>query len=272
MNSLSPYPSSKLTTPDMEAIIIEDEVEAAERLTLLIKDCDPSIKVVQQIDSVQDVVSYFLSGKQPDLVFMDIQLADGKSFEIFDKVRIESPIIFTTAFDQYALQAFKQYSIDYLLKPIQSEELHSAIDKLRKVYQPGSTRLNESDIKALKEILGGANNKYKQRLLIKSGNKLQYKPTQAVAYFFADGKNAYLVGKGDGKRALIDHTLEELEDMLNPDHFFRISRKYIVNFDAVHEIKGLISAKVEVRLNQLCEHDLAVSRDRIHDFKSWLDR
>ena len=255
----------------MEAVIIEDEIEAAERLTSLIKDCDPSIKVVQQIDSVQDIISYFSSSRQPDLVFMDIQLADGKSIEIFDKVRIESPIIFTTAFDQYALQAFKQHSIDYLLKPIQAVELHSAIEKARKVYHT-STRLTESDIKALKELIGSSNNKYKQRLLIKSGNKLQYKPIDTVAFFFADGKNVYLVGKGDGKKALIDHTLEELEDMLNPEHFFRISRKYILNFDAVQEIKGLISSKLQVRLNQPCEQELIVSRERIHDFKCWLDR
>jgi DNA-binding LytR/AlgR family response regulator len=256
----------------MEACIIEDEIEAAERLTSLIKECAPTIKVVQRMDSVQDVVAYFLSGGQPDIVFMDIQLADGKSFEIFDKVKIESPIIFTTAFDQYALQAFKQYSIDYLLKPIQPGDLRSAIDKLQKIYRPVSPRFTDSDIKALKEIIGSANSRFKQRLLIKSGNKLQYRPTHTVAYFFADGKNAYLIAKSDGKKALIDHTLEELEDILNPEHFFRISRKYIVSFDAVLEIKGLISSKIEVKLNQPCEHELVVSRERIHEFKTWLDR
>lgn len=271
MNLLLKCPSYKLTTRSMEACIIEDEVEAAERLTSLIGECDPAIKIVQRIDSVQDLIIYFQSGKQPDVVFMDIQLADGKSFEIFDKVSIECPIIFTTAFDQYTLQAFKQYSIDYLLKPIQQNELHAAIEKLRKIYHPG-TRLTDSDIRALKEIIGSAGNRFKQRLLIKSGNKLQYKPTQSVAYFFADGKNAYLVGKGDSKKALIDHTLEELEDILNPEHFFRISRRHIVNFDAVYEVKGLISSKIEVRLNQPCEHELIVSRERVHEFKMWLDR
>lgn len=255
----------------MKALIIEDEIEAAERLTNLLKECDPSIEVTHRIDSVQDVIKYFSSGKQADLVFMDIQLADGKSFEVFEKVKIESPIIFTTAFDQYALQAFKLHSIDYLLKPIQSDDLGVAIQKLKKVYEQ-RPQLTNADILALKEIILGANNKYKQRLLIKSGNKLQYKPTSSVAYFFADGKTAYLVGKGDAKKSIIDHTLEELEDMLNPEHFFRISRKYIVNFDAVHEVKGLISSKMEVKLNQLCEHDLFVSRERVHEFKAWLDR
>lgn len=255
----------------MNAVIIEDEVEAAERLTHLLKECDPTINIVQRMDSVYDVINYFSSGKQADLVFMDIQLADGKSFEIFDKVSIDSPIIFTTAFDQYALQAFKQHSIDYLLKPIQSEDLRNAIDKLKKVYGPG-LRLTEADIRALKELVQQNNTRFKQRLLIKSGNKLQYKPANSVAYFFADGKIVYLVGKGDNKQAIIDHTLEELEEILNPAQFFRISRKYIVNFESVMEVKGLISSKLEVKLSQPCDHELTVSRERMHDFKAWLDR
>jgi DNA-binding LytR/AlgR family response regulator len=255
----------------MTALIIEDEVEAAERLTTLLEECDPSIKILQTIDSVQDVVQYFATGKTADLVFMDIQLADGKSFEIFERVKIDSPIIFTTAFDQYALQAFKLHSIDYLLKPIQPNELSTALQKLKKVYHP-DTQLTSADIAALKDIIASVGNRFKQRLLIKSGTKLQYKPTEAVCYFFADGKTTYLVVKGDGKRFIVDHTLEELEDMLDPDRFFRISRKYIVNFDCVWEVKGLMSSKLEVKLNQPCEHDLSVSRERAHDFKKWMDR
>lgn len=255
----------------MKALIIEDEVEAAERLSTLLAECDPSIQVLETIDSVQDVVNYFAAGKRADLVFMDIQLADGKSFEIFDRVTIESPIIFTTAYDQYALQAFKLHSVDYLLKPIQTDDLLNAIKKLRKVYQP-EVRLTTADIQALKELVANTGSRYKQRLLIKSGTKLQYKPTDSVCYFFADGKTTYLVSRGDGKKSIIDHTLEELEDMLNPVQFFRISRKYIVNFDCVHEVKGLISSKLEVRLSQPCEHELSVSRERAHEFKQWLDR
>ncbi|MCD9016673.1 LytR/AlgR family response regulator transcription factor [Parachryseolinea silvisoli] len=255
----------------MIALIIEDEIEAAERLVTLLEECEPSIRIVQTIDSVQDAVQYFSAGKRADLVFMDIQLADGKSFEIFDKVKIDSPIIFTTAFDQYALQAFKLHSVDYLLKPIQANELMTAIQKLKKVYQ-SDAHLTHSDIAALKEIIANAGSRFKQRLLIKSGNKLQYKPVDSVCYFFADGKTSYLVGKGDAKRFIVDHTLEELEDMLNPRQFFRISRKYIVNFDCVWEVKGLMSSKLEVKLNQTCEHDLSVSRERAHEFKKWMDR
>lgn len=255
----------------MNALVIEDEREAAERLTHLISMCDPSIRVLHTMDSIQDAVHYFSSGRQADLVFMDIQLADGKSFEIFDKVKITSPIIFTTAFDQYALQAFKHHSIDYLLKPIQSEDLLHALRKLRTVY-PNDTHLSASDIQALKDLIAHNGNRHKQRLLIKSGNKLQYKPTEAVCYLFAEGKTTYLVAKGDGKKHIVDHTLEELDSMLNPQHFFRISRKYIVNFDCVTEVKGLMSARLEVHLNQHCEHELMVSRERAHDFKKWMDR
>ncbi|RAV98156.1 LytR/AlgR family response regulator transcription factor [Pseudochryseolinea flava] len=255
----------------MKALIVEDEIEAAERLSHLLQECDPGINILQTIDSVQEVVNYFSSGKQADIVFMDIQLADGKSFEIFDKINIESPIIFTTAFDQYALQAFKLHSIDYLLKPIQQDELMTALQKFRKLCF-SDTQLSVADIQAIKGIIAGANNRFKQRLLIKSGNKLQYKPTEGVCYFFADGKTTYLVSKGDGKRSIIDHTLEELEGILNPAQFFRISRKYIINFDCVVEVKGLMSSKLEVRVNQACDHDLAVSRERAHEFKRWMDR
>ncbi len=254
----------------MKALIIEDEVLAAERLTALLAECDSSIQVIGQLDSIQDVIAYFQSGKNADIVFLDIQLADGKSFEIFDKVRIEVPIIFTTAFDQYALQAFKLHSIDYLLKPIEADDLRNAIEKFKKL-SVSKFSLNESEIKALKDLLSQKSQIYKQRILVKAGNKLQYKPTNSVAYFFADGKTVYMIGK-DGRKNMIDHTLEELEQMLNPEHFFRISRKFIVNFEAVTEIKGLISSRLEVKLNQPLEHELLVSRERVHEFKAWLDR
>jgi DNA-binding LytR/AlgR family response regulator len=254
----------------MKALIIEDEVLAAERLTTLLAECDSSIEVIGQLDSIQDVIAYFQSGKNADIVFLDIQLADGKSFEIFDKVRIEVPIIFTTAFDQYALQAFKLHSIDYLLKPIEVNDLRNAIEKFKKL-SAYKISLNESEIKALKDLLSQKSHAYKQRILVKAGNKLQYKPTHSVAYFFADGKTAYMIGK-DGRKNMIDHTLEELEQMLNPENFFRISRKFIVNFEAVTEIKGLISSRLEVKLNQTFEHELLVSRERVHEFKAWLDR
>ncbi len=255
----------------MRILIVEDETLAAERLTeMLAKYDSSSIEIVDQLDSIQDVVRFFKSGKIVDLVLLDIQLADGKSFEIFNHINIDVPIIFTTAYDQYALEAFKLHSIDYLLKPIQYEDLVRALEKFKKLSS--GTRLNASEIKALKALLSQSQHAYKQRLLIKSGNKLQYKPVDSAAYFFADGKTVYMVEKHENRKRMLDHTLEELESMLDPKYFFRISRKFIVNFDAITEIKGLISSKLEVKLSQSCEHDLSVSRERAHEFKAWLDR
>ena len=256
----------------MTTLIVEDETLAAERLTEMLAEYgSSSIEVVDRLDSIQDVVRFFKSGKSVDLVLLDIQLADGKSFEIFNQINIDVPIIFTTAYDQYALEAFKLHSIDYLLKPIQYEDLVRALEKFKKLSSAG-TRLDESDIKALKALLSQSQHTYKQRLLIKSGNILQYKAVDSAAYFFADGKTVYMVEKNDNRKRMLDHTLEELESMLDPKYFFRISRKFIINFDAIMEIKGLISSKLEVKLNQPCEHDLSVSRERAHEFKAWLDR
>lgn len=253
----------------MNALIIEDEIEAAERLKVLIHEQDPEITILQMIDTVQDAVAFFASGRAADIIFMDIQLADGKSFEIFDQIRIDVPIIFTTAFDQYALRAFKQFSIAYLLKPIQREDLRASLAKLRRVVTPPT--LSPLDIVALKDLIN-VQNKFKQRLLVKTGNKLLYKPVTSIAFFFAEGKSAFLVGTGDGRKCMIDHTLEELENMLDPRQFFRISRKHIVNFESIAEIRGSISARLEVRIDQPCDHSLFVSRERVHPFKDWMDR
>ncbi|HPH45432.1 MAG TPA: LytTR family DNA-binding domain-containing protein [Chryseolinea sp.] len=254
----------------MKVLIVEDEPLAAERLQLLLKICESDVEIIDQIDSVEETVSFFKSGKKIDLLFLDIQLADGKSFEIFDKVKVDVPIIFTTAFDQYAMQAFKVYSIDYLLKPLQQTDLQKALDKFKKLLSP--TALSAEDLVSLKALLAQSTKSYKERFIIKSGNKLHYKPASEVAYFYADGKSAFLVSKKENRKYLVDHTLEELESTLDPKTFFRISRKFILAVDSISEVKGLISTKLEVKLNQPCEHDLSVSRDRAQDFKNWLDR
>jgi DNA-binding LytR/AlgR family response regulator len=254
----------------MNVLIVEDEILAAERIQSLLKECAPDAVVLDQMDSVEDTVAFFRSGKTVDLLLLDIQLADGKSFEIFDKVNIESPVIFTTAYDQYAIHAFKFHSIDYLLKPVQREDLQQALNKLKRLSTPKI--LEQREIHLLKDLLTKTSKTYKERFMIKAGNKLQYKLTSDVAYFFAEGKEAYLVTKKENRKYLIDQTLEELDHVLNPTNFFRISRKYIVNVDSILEVKGLISTRLELKLNQACEHDLSVSRDRAHDFKNWLDR
>ena len=253
----------------MKVLIAEDEPLAAERLTDLLKECDPSLEIAEHVDSVEEVVRIFATPNSIDLLLLDIQLADGKSFEAFDKVQIDKPIIFTTAYNQYAMQAFKHFSIDYLLKPVKKTELQNALDKFRRIT---SKSIQPEQIALLKEALKQSNTTYKERFLLKSGNKLQFKPANEVAYFFADGKVAFLVTKKDNRKFMIDHTLEELETLLDPVNFFRISRKFIISIDAIAEVKGLISSRLEIKLNQACEHDLTISRERVHAFKNWLDR
>ncbi|MFM8835100.1 MAG: LytR/AlgR family response regulator transcription factor, partial [Cytophagales bacterium] len=182
---------------------------------------------------------------------------------------IDSPIIFTTAYDQFTLKAFKLNSIDYLLKPVQTEDLRLALEKLKKLNRKG---LNSDELGVLKEIIKTKGQPYKQRLVIKAGNKIQFKAADEVAYFFADGKEAYMVSRKENRKHLIGYTLEELENILDPKEFFRISRKFIVHADAIAEVKGLISSKLEVKLHQQAEHELAVSRERAQEFKTWLDQ
>lgn len=255
----------------MNVFIAEDEKLAAERLSQLIRECDAGMTILEQTDSVQDAVEFLSTNTSVDLLFLDIQLADGKSFEIFEKIPVEVPVIFTTAYDQYALQAFKHHSIDYLLKPVQKTDLQQALKKFQK-FKPTLPTLSSEDVRALKTIIHQTQQQYKQRLLVKAGNKLLYKALEDTAYFYADGKSAYMVVKNDQRKYLIDHTLEELEALIDPNRFFRISRKFIVHIDAVAEVRGTISTRMELKLTQPCEHDLTISRDKTSQFKTWLDR
>jgi DNA-binding LytR/AlgR family response regulator len=253
----------------MNILIAEDEILAAERLNSLLAACDPQIRIIDNLDSVSDVVAFFKAGGSIDLLLLDIELADGKSFEIFDKIDIAIPIIFITAYNEFALDAFKYYSIDYLLKPVQLGNLQAAINKFKKIsgYQS-----SPPDWKALQMMLRQATTPHKERFILKSGNKLFYKNASEIAYFFADGKTAYLVSKKENRKYIVDYTLEELEKILDPKMFFRINRKFIVSIDSLAEVKGLVSSRMEIKLNQPCEYELSVSRDRSHGFKSWLDQ
>ncbi len=253
----------------MKAIVVEDEQLAAERLIELVKSIDATIEIVGKFYTIAYTVNKLKTESTPDIIFLDIQLADGRSFEIFEKTPIDSPIIFTTAYDQFTLKAFKLNSIDYLLKPVQTEDLRLALEKLKKLNRKG---LNSDELGVLKEIIKTKGQPYKQRLVIKAGNKIQFKPAEEVAYFFADGKEAYMVSRKENRKHLIGYTLEELENILDPKEFFRISRKFIVRADAIAEVKGLISSKLEVKLHQPTEHELAVSRERAQEFKTWLDQ
>ncbi len=255
----------------MNVVIVEDEAPAAERIISIMKKTGEPFVVQGILESIEEAVEFFSSSQKTDLLFLDIELADGKCFEIFNQVKVEVPIIFTSTNDQYALQAFKHFSIDYLLKPIQQEDVDKSLEKWRRITSHKASFINDQVVH-LKDWSKKEIQKPKERLLIKSGNKLQYKPTEEVAYIIADGKEVYIYTKSENKKFLIDYTLEQLESLLDNQKFFRISRKVIVNADVIAEVKGLISTRLEVKLNQPCEHELTISRDRAAIFKAWLDQ
>ena len=254
----------------MNVLIAEDEPLAADRLAALLKECEPALTIKDQVDTVEGIVQFYNSGSGIDLLMLDIQLADGKSFEAFNKVDIKTPVIFTTAYDQFAIQAFRHLSIDYLLKPIQKEDLQRALDKFKLLSKPNS--LTSEELRSLNDLIRKTSQTYRERFLIKAGNKLHFRHVNEAAYFYADGKATYLVTKKENRKHLIDHTLEELETSLDPNQFFRINRKFIIHIESIAEVKGLISSRLELKLTLPCDQDLSVSRDKAKAFKNWLDR
>lgn len=256
----------------MNVLIVEDEALACERLEKLLLEYDRTINVLDRIDTVSEAASFMDSHqKEIDLVFLDIQLADGKSFEIFDKIHYPHPVLFTTAFDEYALRAFKLNSIDYLLKPIRKEELHAALEKFKQLKFEGTTPPT-FDPEFIKRIISDQSLKYKQRFLVKFGNRIQFKPTLETAYFSAEDKICFMIHKESGKRFMIDHTLEELDSgLLDPSQFFRISRQHIVNIACIREMKSDRNNRLELILDMPTSEKFVVSRSRTVDFKKWIN-
>nr|WKN38829.1 LytTR family DNA-binding domain-containing protein [Tunicatimonas sp. TK19036] len=257
----------------MKILVIEDEKAAAKRLISLIQQEIPTAAIVAQIDSVKKSVAWFQENASPDLVFMDIQLADGLSFEIFEHTKVSAPIIFTTAYDQYAIQAFKVNSIDYLLKPIDAEELASAVKKYQSYHQAHSApKPEQPDLSQLQQALQMLQAPgYKNRFVVKIGEHIKAIPTEDVLYFFSQEKMTYLQTQA-GKHFIIDYPLDQLEEVVNPAAFFRISRKYIVRLSAIDDIITYSSSRLKLKLKHSDDSDVLVSRDRVTDFKQWLDQ
>ncbi|MBO6661260.1 MULTISPECIES: LytR/AlgR family response regulator transcription factor [Roseivirga] len=252
----------------MKVLIVEDESMAAKRLTNLLLKLEPDIEILDQLDSVKTAVKW-LSNNQADLLFFDIQLADGLSFEILNQVNIQTPIIFTTAFDEYAIKAFKVNSIDYLLKPIDPEELKHALEKFHQNFrQPEPQQPNMAMLEQAMKML---TKQYKERFVVKIGEHIHTIPVSDTAYFFSQDKATFLVTE-EKKRYIIDYTLEEVEGLIDPQDFFRINRKYLVSMRAVKDIVSYTNSRLRIILHQSDEMDAIVSRERVQDFKKWLDR
>ncbi len=250
----------------MKVIIIEDEIPAATRLGKLLKLVSGDMDIVEKLDSVAAAVQYFQTSAQPDLIFMDIQLADGLSFDIFSQVHINTPVIFTTAFDQYTLKAFKVNSIDYLLKPIDENELRLAVEKYRELYPKKTGDYPDKLMKMLAEMNMG---KYRERLLVKRGQQLSFIKTEATAYCYADGKLCYAVDFNNNKH-LLEINLTQLEEQLNPGKFYRINRHLLVNIEAIKKVNTWLGGRLKLEISPATSTETVVSRERVNGFKEWL--
>lgn len=254
----------------MTTLIIEDEKPAARLLQRKLEKFD--IAVETMLHSVEESLHWFANNNHPDLIFLDIQLSDGLSFEIFEKINIQSAIIFTTAYDEYALKAFKLNSIDYLLKPIDEDDLEVAVAKFKTRLPKASTETSnlQLDFEQIRQMLSNPFEKsYKKRFTVKIGQHLKVITTDEIECFFSENKGTY-IHTFDNRNYLIDSTLEILEQELDMKDFFRVSRKYIVPLTAIKEIQVYTNSRLKVILPTYKEDEVIVSREKVQDFKAWL--
>lgn len=251
----------------MNVIIIEDEKPSARRLKRMLKSIDVDAETM--LHSVEESIEWFENNEHPDLIFLDIQLSDGLSFEIFEVIDINSAVIFTTAYDEYALQAFKLNSIDYLLKPIDEDDLITAVEKFKSMTpKKQSVTLDFNDIKKL--LVNPIEREYKKRFSVKVGQHLKLINIEDIECIYSENKGTY-VFTNEGRNYLLDVTLDQLEDELEPHVFFRISRKYYININAIKDMVSYTNSRLQIKLNRFNEQEVIVARERVKDFKNWLE-
>lgn len=252
----------------MRILIIEDEHYAAKRLESMIQKYLPEGRILEVIDSVEHAVDWLNKNAEPNLVFLDIQLADGLSFQIFQNIEISCPIIFTTAHDEYAIKAFKVNSIDYLLKPVEEEHFEVAIEKYKNLYESGPVVV---DWNQLNENILNVKDSYKSRFLIKIGNSYSYLKTSDIKYIFSEDGISFAVNQND-KKHILDSPLDKIESRLNPDAFFRISRKYIIALPHLKKVHQYFNNRLKIDINTKHDLEFIVSREKVKYFKEWLDK
>lgn len=254
----------------MTILLIEDETLAADRLKSMLLEVDSTIKLVGHLKSVEASVQWLQDNTHPDLILSDIRLLDGLCFEIFESVKVDSPVIFTTAYDQYAMKAFEVNSIDYLLKPVEPEKLRSALEKANK-------RVIKNDVQPvvdyteLLKLLQYPQQQYKSRFMVKLGQKIVAIPVEKIAYFFSESKLTYLVTH-DQKKYPIDQTLDELTSLLDPRIFFRINRQFIITFQSIAEIHPYFKGRMKLTLSPTAAEEVIISSERTPEFKKWIDQ
>ncbi|MBU1101517.1 MAG: LytTR family DNA-binding domain-containing protein [Bacteroidetes bacterium] len=254
----------------MKVLIIEDELPAAKRMAKLLLEIDNNIEILDIKDGITSSVDWFKNNPPPDLVFMDIQLSDGLSFEIFEHVQLTSPIVFTTAFDQYAIRAFKVNSIDYILKPIDKNDVRKSLEKFKTLTTPNNHEQNNSELISLIKNLKENKPVFKSRFLVKTGNSYIKVSIDQCAYFTVENKLTYLI-TFTGKKHLIDPTLEDLGNQLDPQKFFRANRQFIISIDAIKDVHTYFSGKLKIHLKVETKEDVIISRAKATMFKEWID-
>jgi DNA-binding LytR/AlgR family response regulator len=262
----------------MKIIIIEDEDLAAEGLSISLKKVDKTIEIIAILDSVKTAVDWFQNNPAPDLAFFDIQLADGVSFEIFEKTAVKCPVIFTTAYDEYALRAFKVNSIDYLLKPVSVLDLKSAFEKWQllkgNTESPPPQSFDDSAMRQMMQMMTQriTTPQYKTRFMVKIGEHLQAFAVEDIEYFYGENKTVWLRHR-NGRKYVIDYTLEQLEDMLDPMRYFRINRKYIPSIEAITNVTSYSNSRLKIQLKEPPDkEDILISREKVETFKNWLGK
>jgi len=250
----------------MNILIIEDERLAADKLEKMLNEIDSEINILARLESVIDSINWLNSHEKPELIFLDIQLDDGISFEIFDSVKIETPIIFTTAFDSYAIKAFQVNSIDYLLKPIEDQALRKALEKYHSIYNANLHQVEKLDL-LYKQIVQS----YKTRFFVKIGNHFHSVAVDEIQCFLIQERGTFL-RTINGKKFDLDYSLDQVQKMIDPSKFFRINRNYLIHIDSIQDIYSYSSNRLGVKLKMLDHLDMIVSREKVSDFKQWLDR
>ena len=251
----------------MTVIIIEDEKPAARRLNRMLLAL--GIETKTMLHSVEESLNWLENNEHPNLIFLDIQLSDGLSFEIFEEIEVKSAIIFTTAYDEYALKAFKLNSIDYLLKPLDEDELKVAVNKFKK-NQPkqSDVQVNIDDIRKL--LINPVDRKFKKRLTIKVGQHIKIIHIDEVECFYSEHKSTYIHTK-ENRNYLLDNSLEHWQEQLDPENFFRVNRTFIVHINAIKDIVAYSNSRLKLVLHSYNETEIVVSRERVKDFKNWID-
>lgn len=255
----------------LKILIIEDEDLAVKKLQKTLSEVDGSIRVIGTSDSIRASVEWLQNNTPPDLILMDIELADGQSFEIFNRVEVKCPVIFTTSYDEYALKAFKVNSIDYLLKPIQKEDLELALDKFKKIQSAnaGNAINIEGLLKDFHQQL--QKKEFRKRFLVKHANKMISIETKDIAYFYSDGGLNFFISR-DNVRYNVDYLLDEIEDLLNPEDYFRINRSMVISINCIEKMEDYFGSRLILKVKPAMDKEVLVSREKVGEFKKWMGK